>query len=141
MITFKEFITEEDKPDEKTHWMSGKELSGHIPKTAHKHIVQSKEHQSLSNHNQIHGGSGDLQYRIHTKHYDHFKVRSVQAASAKKDKDGYTHHATFDLTKNHATAREGSHLKTNSEKKVTLPWHASDEKIKEHERMAERHKN
>jgi hypothetical protein len=63
----------------------------------------------------------------------------VQAASAKKDKNGYTHHATFNLSKNSAYAREGGHLKTNNEKKLTLPWHTSDEKTKEHERMAERH--
>lgn len=137
MIPFKQFITESDKPDEKTHWMSGKELSQHIPKTAHKHIANHSEHQSLQNHNIAHGGNGDLHYRIHTTHYtDKYKTRSVQAASSKKDKDGYTHHATFDLHNNSAKYREGSHEKTNAEKKITLPWHTSDEKTKEHEKRA-----
>lgn len=138
MKTFKQFVVENDKPDEKTHWMSGKELSNHIPKTAHKHIVNSREHGILSNHNQAHGGSGQLQYRIHTKHYGNYKVRSVQAASAKKDEHGYIHHATFNLTKNSASAREGGHVKTHPEKKVTIPWHTSPEKSKEHEKRAER---
>lgn len=140
MITFKKFITENDKPDEKTEWMSNKELSKHIPKTAHKHIVNSKEHKTLSTQNQANGGSGDLQYRIHTKHYSGstYKQRSVQVASAKKDKDGYIHHATFDIHRNSASVKE--HVKTHPEKKLTLPWHTSDEKTKEHERMAMRHK-
>ncbi len=142
MITFKEFITEAPDSEHKTAWMSGKELSDHVPKTAIKHIVNSDEHRSLSNHNLAHGGSGHLQYRIHTKHYGGGKgFQSVQAASAKKDKDGYTHHATFDIHKNSAKAQPESHLKTHAEKKLSLPWHTSDEKTKEHERMAERHKN
>lgn len=141
MITFKQFITEAPDSEHKTAWMSGKELSNHVPKTAIKHMTNSDEHRSLSNHNQIHGGSGDLQYRIHTKHYgDTVNFKSVQAASAKKDKDGYTHHVTFTLHKNSAYARPDSHLKTHAEKKVTVPWHTSDEKTKEYERMAERNK-
>jgi hypothetical protein len=141
MITFKEFITEAPDSEHKTAWMSGKELSNHVHKTAIKHIVNSDEHRSLSNHNLAHGGSGDLQYRVHTKNYGgSVNFKSVQAASAKKDKDGYTHHATFDIHKNSAKAQPESHLKTHAEKKLSLPWHTSDEKTKDHERMAAGHK-
>jgi predicted secreted Zn-dependent protease len=119
--------------------MSGKELSNHVHKTAIKHIVSSDEHRSLSNHNQAHGGSGDLQYRIHTKHYGGGKgFQSVQAASAKKDKDGYTHHVTFNLHKNSASTQPESHLKTHAEKKITLPWHTSSEDVKKHEESHKR---
>ena len=139
MITFKEFITEAPDSEHKTAWMSGKELSDHVPKTAIKHIVNSDEHRILSNHNLAHGGSGHLQYRIHTKHYGGGKgFQSVQAASSKKDEDGYTHHATFDIHKNSARVVPESHVKTHAEKKITLPWHTSSENVKKHEKAQER---
>jgi hypothetical protein len=140
MITFKEFITENEDRVEKTDWMSNKELAKHIPKTAHKHIVYSREHEILSNHNMANGGSGHLQYRVHTTHHANstYKQRSVQVASAKKDKDGYIHHASFYISGH--SARPQEHVKTHPEKKLTLPWHTSDEKTKDHERMAAGHK-
>lgn len=139
MISFKEFIAEnEDKPDEKTEWMSGKELAKHVPKTAIKHISKDRSHEILRTHNVTHGGSGDLAYRIHTSHYGNYKKRSVQAASNKKDKDGYTHHATYDLHGHSATLQPGSHLKTHAEKKLSLPWHTSSEDVKKHEESHKR---
>jgi len=120
MIDFKQFISEEK--DFTTEWMSGSELSKHIPKTAVKHIRDSKEHNILTNHDIANGGTGQLMYRIHTKHYGNsYKTQTVQAASTKEDKDGFTHHVSYDIIRHSAKAH--SHLKTSLEKKQTLPWH------------------
>lgn len=125
MLALKQFILEEQDTTT-SKWMDGKELVKHIPKTAVKHIVNSQEHTSLTNHNLAHGGSGNLQYRIHTKAYGDYKMRTVQAASPVKDKDGFTHHASFYIIRN--SARPQDHLKTSIEKKLTIPWYQKIDK-------------
>lgn len=124
MLNFKEFITEENKTT--SEWMSGHELAKHVPKTAIKHIQQSKEHNILTNHDLAHGGSGNLHYRIHTKSYGDYKTHTVQAASSQEDKDGFTHHVSYDIIRNSAKAH--SHMKTNANKKITVPFHKKVDK-------------
>lgn len=127
MFTFKHFMLEEDS-DKKTEWMTGSELAKHIPKTAISNIQKSKEHSILTNHDLAHGGNGQLHYRIHTKTYGNYKAHSVQVASSIPDKDGFTHHVTYNLIKNSATIQPQSHLKTNTERKLTLPFHQKVDK-------------
>ena len=94
-MKFKEFI-KESAEEHTSEWMSSHELAKHIPKTAHKQIHGSKEHRILMNHDLAHGGSGHLKYRIKTKTYDKtHEMKDIQVASAKKDKDGFTHHASL----------------------------------------------
>ena len=127
-MRFKEFI-KESAEEHTSEWMSSQELAKHIPKTAHKQIHKSKEHGILMNHDLAHGGSGHLKYRIKTKTYDkEHKIRDVQVASAKKDKDGFKHHASFALYSRSAKAFQ--HHKTNMEKKITVPWHTPSDEIK-----------
>jgi len=120
MLSLKRFIFEEQNTST-SNWMDGNSLSKHIPKTAIKHIVNSKEHNILVNHNIVHGGDGNLHYRIHTKSYGDYKTQTVQAASSKEDADGFTHHVSFDIIKNSATPQ--SIMKTSIEKKLTIPFH------------------
>jgi hypothetical protein len=127
MKKFKEYINEAEE-EHTSEWMSSSELGKHIPKTAHKQIHKSKEHGILMNHDLAHGGSGHLRYRVKTKSYDGFKVKKVQVASSKKDKDGFTHHATFGLAAKSAYPHD--HMKTHPERKVTVPWHMKDDEIK-----------
>lgn len=119
MLNLKQFITEEDKAT--SEWMSGSDLARHVSKTVVKHIRQSKEHNILTNHDLAHGGNGHLQYRIHTKSYGNYKTHSVQAASSQKDKDGFTHHITYDIIRR--TAKPRDLVKTSMEKKITLPFY------------------
>lgn len=130
MKKFKEFINENEEGEHTTEWMSGKELSKHISKTAHKHIVYSDEHKGIQNHDLAHGGSGNLHYRIHTKSYGGtFKTKRVEVASSKKDKDGFIHHTKYGVYNRTAT-NEGGRLKTNKERKVTVPFHWNNDRIK-----------
>jgi len=127
-MKFKEFI-KESAEEHTSEWMSSSDLAKHIPKTAHKQIRSSKEHNILMNHDLAHEGSGHLKYRIKTKTYDKtHKIRDVQVASAKKDKDGFTHHASFALYSQ--SAKPYQHVKTNMEKKLTVPWHTPSDEIK-----------
>lgn len=126
-MKFKEFI-KESAEEHTSEWMSSQELAKHIPKTAHKQIHKSKEHRLLMNHDLAHGGSGHLHYRIKTKSYDGFKLKKVQVASSKKDKEGFTHHASYHLGSRSATPDE--HVKTHYERKVTVPWHMKDDEVK-----------
>jgi hypothetical protein len=111
-----------------SEWMSSSDLAKHISKTAHKQIHKSKEHRILMNHDLAHGGSGHLHYRIKTKSYDGFEIKKVQAASSKKDKDGFTHHASYHLGVRSAIPAD--HMKTHYQRKVTVPWHMKDDEIK-----------
>lgn len=127
-MRFKEFI-KESAEEHTSEWMSSQELAKHIPKTAHKQIHKSKEHGILMNHDLAHGGSGHLKYRIKTKTYDKtHEMKDIQVASAKKDKDGFTHHASFALYSRSAKAFR--HDKTSMEKKLTIPWHTPSDEIK-----------
>lgn len=119
MLNLKQFIAEQDKTT--TEWMSGSELAKQVPKTVVKHIRQSREHDILTNHDLAHGGNGHLHYRIHTKSYGNYKTQSVQAASSQKDKEGFTHHVTYDIIRR--TARPRDHVKTSMERMITVPWH------------------
>lgn len=131
MKTFKEYVIENEEGEHTTEWMSGKELSKHISKTAHKKIVYSDEHKGIQNHDLAHGGSGNLHYRIHTKSYGGtFKTKRVEVASAKKDKDGFIHHTKFGVMSRSAS-NEGGRMKTHKERKVTVPFHWNDDKIKQ----------
>lgn len=129
MKNFKEFVNESDS-EERTEWMSGKEISKHIPKTAHKHIVHSDEYKGLQNHDYAHGGSGNLYYRLHTKHYGTYKDKHVEVASGRKDKDGFTHHTKYYLISRSAR-NEGGRVKTHTERKVTVPFHWDSDKVKQ----------
>jgi len=126
MNSFIKYIKESE--EHTSEWMSSSDLAKHIPKTAHKQIQKSKEHGILKNHDLAHGGSGHLRYRIKTKSYDGWENKNVQIASTKKDKDGFTHHATFGLAARSAYLH--NHMKTHSERKVTVPWHMKDDEIK-----------
>lgn len=130
MKKFKEYILESEEGEHTTEWMSGKDLAKHIPKTAHKQIVHSDEHKGIQNHDVAHGGSGQLHYRIHTKSYGGtFKTKRVEVASAKKDKEGFTHHTKYSVLNRTAT-NEGGRVKTHKERKVTVPFHWSNDRIK-----------
>ena len=125
MISFIDFLSEQSNTLTSS-WMSGHDLANHIPKTAVKHIKQSKEHIILTNHDLAHGGSGNLYYRIHTKVYGNYKTHTVQAASSQEDSDGFTHHVSYDIIRNSAKAH--SHMKTNTERKITVPFHQKVDK-------------
>lgn len=125
MFEFKQFISEEDNKTT-SDWMSGEELAKHIPKTAIKHIRLSKEHNILVNHDLAHGGNGQLHYRIHTKSYGTYNTHTVQAASSQEDKDGFTHHVSYDIIRN--TAKAHSHMKTSNERKMTVPYYQKVDK-------------
>jgi hypothetical protein len=58
-MKFKEFI-KESAEEHTSEWMSSSDLAKHIPKTAHKQIRSSKEHNILMNHDLAHGGSSSI---------------------------------------------------------------------------------
>lgn len=130
MKTFKKYIIENEEGEHTTEWMSSKELAKHIPKTAHKQIVYSDEHKGLQNHDLAHGGSGHLHYRIRTVSKSYGTIKRVEVASAKKDKDGFTHHTKYSLL-NRSARNEGGRVKTHKERKVTVPFHWSNDKVKQ----------
>ena len=120
MISFKNFLKESE--EHTSNWMSSEDIAKHVPKTAQKQIAAHKHHQNLQNHDALHGGSG-LKYRHKTNKWGH---KSIQVASVKPDKDGFTHHATFELHKNSilkdGVRREKSKIMPNGTQ-LTIPFH------------------